>query len=162
MIFRSYEKYFPPGGFLGFSIKACMRPLMTMSAKADTCMLGQNSGTVPAFVFCMFYLYKTSKLHKWSWSIHVINFYRVTNLTYFLIFEDIATKLCQKVVEVSPNIYNDFLCGSVITFQTNFDHLRYWAIFFIFKIKQLYLEEVADNLVLLYGVSLSETLVSGF
>ena len=96
MKYRSYEKYFPPGGFLGFSIKACMQPglQVTISAKADTCMLGQNYGTVPAVVFC----------------IHVINFYRVNNLTYFLKLEDIATKLGQKVVEVSPNISNNFSC----------------------------------------------------
>jgi hypothetical protein len=142
MIFRSYLKYSHQGASCFFLSRHACSLLAMMSAKADTCMLGQNSRTVPAFVFWMLYLYKTSKLHKSSWSIHVINFYRV-NLTYFLKFEDIATKLSQKVVEVSPNISNDFSCGSVITFQRNVDHLTYC------------------NLVLLYGMSLSDTLVSG-
>ena len=47
-----------------------------------------------------------------------------------LIYWHIATKHDQKVVEVSPNIANDF--------------------------------SLADNLVLLYGMSLSDILVSGF
>ena len=144
-----------------FKSRYACGPLVTMSTKADTCMSGQISGSVPAFVFCMLSLHKISKLHKSSWSLHVINFYRVNNLTYFLKFEDITTKLGQKVVEVSPNISNEFSCGSVITFQRNVDHLTYWPTFSIFKIRQLYLEEVAHNLVLLYGMSLSDTLVSG-